>query len=90
MQKIFAVVIALVFALSVAGLSFAADVTGTVSKVEGSKITVKDAKGAETVVDSKDAKVKVGDKVTVKDGKIVGESADKKPSKKKKKAIEGC
>ncbi|MBN2653685.1 MAG: hypothetical protein JXR79_01020 [Nitrospirae bacterium] len=90
MKKIIVVLVALVFALGVAGLSFAADVKGTVSKVEGSKITVKDAKGAETVVDSKDAKLKVGDKVTVKDGKIAAEAADKKPAKKKKKAIEGC
>ncbi|MCE5312032.1 MAG: hypothetical protein LLF86_02640 [Nitrospiraceae bacterium] len=89
MRKIFALVIAMLFVVSVAGLSFAADVTGTVSKIEGSKITVKDAKGAETIVNAKDAKVKVGDKVTVKDGKIVADSGDKKPAKKKK-VIEGC
>lgn len=80
MKRILALFVALVFALGVAGLSFAADMKGTVSKVEGAKITVKDAGGKETTVEDAAAKVKVGDKVVVKDGKVA----------KEKKKIEGC
>jgi outer membrane lipoprotein SlyB len=89
MKKILVLLVALVFALGVAGLSFA-DVKGTVTKVEGMKITVKDDKGKETTVEVKDtAGVKVGDKVEIKDGKVMKEAVPAAPAKKKK-AIEGC
>ncbi|HMK60242.1 MAG TPA: hypothetical protein VK452_03740 [Dissulfurispiraceae bacterium] len=77
MKKILAVLVVVVFTLALAGLSIAAD-KGTITKIEGSKITVKTADGKETTATG-DAGLKVGDKVTVKDGKIV-----------KKKAVEGC
>ncbi len=90
MKKILVLLVALVFALGVVGLSFAADVKGTVTKVEGKKITVKDDKGKEHTVDVKDtAGVKAGDKVEIKGGKVVKEAAPAAPAKKKK-AIEGC
>ena len=79
MKKILVLLVALVFTLGVVGLSFAADMKGTVSKIEGNKITVKGADGKETTVEGDAKGCKVGDKVTIKDGKIV-----------KKKAIEGC
>lgn len=89
MKRILALIVAMVFTLGVAGLSFAADVKGAVSKVEGAKITVKDDKGKETTVEDKTAKdIKVGDKVTVKDGKVTKDAA--KPEAKPKKKIEGC
>ena len=78
MKKIMTVLVVVVFALSVAGLSLAADMKGTITKVEGGKITVKTADGKETT-GTGDAGLKVGDKVTVKDGKVM-----------KKKAVEGC
>ncbi len=81
MKRILVLFVALVFTLGVVGLSFAADVKGTVTKVEGVKITVKDSAGKETTVDVKDtAGVKAGDKVEIKDGKVVS----------KKKQISGC
>lgn len=83
-KAIVALLVALVFTLGVVGLSFASEVKGTVTKIDGMKITVKDAAGKETTVEVKDtAGAKVGDSVTIKDGKVTVE-------KKKKKAIEGC
>ena len=82
MKKILALIVAIMFTLSVAGLGFAAEVKeakemkGTISKVEGAKFTIKDDKGKETVVEDKAAKdLKVGDKVMVKGGKITKEAA---------------
>ncbi len=86
MKKIIALVVALIFALGIAAVSFAGEMMGTVTKVDGAKITIKDDKGKETMVEDKMAKdIKVGDKVTVKDGKVM--KAAEKPKKKK---IEGC
>ncbi len=80
-RAIIAMLVAILFTLGVVGLSFATEVKGEVTKVEGNKVTVKDAAGKETAVDVKDAKgVKVGDKITIKDGAIV-------PAKKK---VTGC
>ncbi len=90
MKKILVLLVALVFALGVVGLSFAADVKGTVTKVEGKNVTVKDDKGKETTVEVKDtAGAKVGDKVEIKGGNVMKEAAPAAPAKKKK-AIEGC
>ncbi len=84
MKKIIALLVALVFTFGVVGLTFAVELKGTVTKIEGKKITVKDAAGKETTVEVKDtAGAKVGDNVTIKDGVVTVE-------KKKKKAIEGC
>jgi len=79
MRKVFVLLVAIVFAVAVAGISFAADVKGTISQIEGSKVTVKAADGKETTIDGDAKGLKVGDKVVVKDGKIT-----------KKKAVEGC
>ena len=79
MKKYLVMIVVIIFTLTIAGLGFAADMKGSITKIDGSKITVKGADGKETTVEG-DAKVmKVGDKVTVKDGKVM-----------KKKAIEGC
>ena len=81
-KAIIAMFVAIIFTLGVVGLSFAMEVKGTVTKIEGNKVTVKDAAGKETTVDVKDAKgVKVGDTVTIKDGAIA-------PAAKKK--VTGC
>lgn len=74
MKKLLVLIIAIVFTISVVGISFAADVKGTATKIE---ITVKDAKGKETKVEVKDtAGAKVGDMVVIKDGKV---TVQKKP-----------
>lgn len=73
-KRILVLLIAVLFTLGVVSLGFAADVDvkGTVTKIDGKKITVKDNKGKETTVEVKNTGgVKVGDKVTVKDGKIM-------------------
>ena len=81
-KAIIAMFVAIIFTLGVVGLSFAAEVKGTITKIEGNKVTVKDAAGKETTVDVKDAKgVKVGDTVDIKGGVIV-------PAGKKK--VTGC
>lgn len=84
-KVIIALLVALVFTIGVVGLSFAAEVKGTVTKIEGKKITVKGADGKETTVEVKEVPkdLKVGDTVTINDGMVTVE-------KKKKKAIEGC
>jgi len=70
-KRILVLLIAVMFTLGVVSLGFAADVKGTVAKIDGKKVTVKDNKGKETTVEVKSAAgVKVGDKVTVKDGKV--------------------
>jgi hypothetical protein len=79
MKKLLVVLVAIIFTLGVVGLCFAADMKGTISKIDGEKITVKAADGKETTVAGDAKGLKVGDKVMVKDGKVT-----------KKKAIEGC
>lgn len=94
-KSIIALIIAIVFTLGVATMGFAAaEVKGTITKIDGKKVTVKDDKGKETTVDVKEVKdVKVGDKVTIKDGVITKEAPKKEEPKKdapKKKKPEGC
>ncbi len=85
MKKAIALIVMLTFVLGLAGLALAAEVKGTITKIEGNKLTIKQADGKEVTVDVKDAKdLKVGDSVTVKDGVAMKEAP------KKKKAIEGC
>ena len=79
MKRFLVFLLAVVFTVAVAGLSFASDMKGTISKIESGKITVKASDGKETTVPGDAKGLKVGDKVTVKDGKVM-----------KKKAIEGC
>ena len=84
MKSIITLLVAMVFTLGMVSLTFAADVKeakGTVTKVAGMTVTIKDAAGKEVNVKVSNAKdVKVGDMVTVKDGKATKEEA---PAKKK-------
>lgn len=83
MKKAIAVMVMLTFVIGLVGLALASEVKGTITKIDGNKLTIKQADGKEVTVEVKDAKdLKVGDKVTVKDGVATVE--------KKKKAIEGC
>lgn len=79
MKKYLVMIVVIIFTLTIAGLGFAADMKGSITKIDGSKITVKGADGKETTIEGDAKGMKVGDKVTVKDGKVM-----------KKKAIEGC
>jgi len=84
MKSIITLVVAMVFTLGLVSWTFAADakeVKGTVTKVAGMTVTIKDAAGKEVNVKVNNAKdVKVGDMVTVKDGMATKEAA---PAKKK-------
>lgn len=76
MKSLLALVVALVFTLGVVGLAFAADVKGKVTKIEGAKVTVKDAAGKETTVEVKNAKdAKVGQDVEIKGDTIKKKAA---------------
>ena len=79
-KKFIVLLMAMVFILGVVGLSFSAqemtqEVMGTVSKIEGNKLTIlDDIMGKEKTVTVKDPaslkEIKVGDRVLVKDGKV--------------------
>ena len=87
MKSIITLLVAMVFTLGMVSLTFAADakeVKGTVTKVAGMTLTIKDAAGKEVTVKVSNAKdVKVGDMVTVKGGKATKEEAPAAPAKKK-------
>jgi len=95
LKSIIALMIAIIFTLGVATMGLAsAEVKGTITKIDGKKVTVKDDKGKETTVEVKEVKdVKVGDKVTIKDGVVAKDAPKKEEPKKdapKKKKPEGC
>ena len=75
MKTIITVLVAAAFLLSLASISLAGaekmKVSGTVTKIEGNKVTVRDDMGKETTIDVKDVKdTKVGDKVKIEEGII--------------------
>jgi ribosomal protein S1 len=91
MKSIITVLVAATFLLSLASLSLAAGaekmgVKGTVTKIEGNKVTVQNDMGKETTVDVKDVKdTKVGDKVKIEDGVIKKSTDEPETSGKPKK-----
>lgn len=87
MKKFLVLTIILTFVLGFVFSAYAGNVSGTITKIEGNKVTVKQADGKEVTVE-----LKVGDKITIKPagekGKEKGKEATQAP--KKKKAVEGC
>ena len=79
-RSLIVLLMAMVFTLGVVGLSFSAqemtqEVMGTVSKIDGNKLTIlDDIMGKEKTVKVKDPEslkeIRVGDRVLVKDGKV--------------------
>lgn len=78
-RSLIVLLMAMVFTLGVVGLSFSAqektqEVMGTVSKIDGNKLTIVDNMGKEKTVKVEDKKslkeIKVGDRVLVKEGKV--------------------
>jgi hypothetical protein len=73
-QKLFILLVVAVFSLVLAspGITAMDEVKGTVTKIEGSNVTIKDTMGGEKTVAPKNPEaltdLKVGDKVAVKDG----------------------
>ena len=78
MKSIIALFVALVFSVSLVGLGFAAvkEVKGTVAKIAGKRVSVKEASGKTVTVVVKNAKeLKVGDNVVIKGGTATKEAA---------------
>ncbi|HKZ57321.1 MAG TPA: hypothetical protein VJ024_06430 [Thermodesulfovibrionales bacterium] len=80
-KRLLILLVAIVFTLSVAGLSFSAqEVKGTVTKIEGSKLTIMDDVGKEKIVKVKDQEslkeIKLGDRVSIKDGMLTKEAVE--------------
>lgn len=71
MKFLLMIVMTLCLILSIATTGFAADnIKGTVTKIDGSTITVKTADGKELTGKSVDATINVGDRVFVSHGKV--------------------
>jgi outer membrane lipoprotein SlyB len=80
-KRLLILLVAIAFTLSVAGLSFSAqEVKGTVTKIEGSKLTILDDVGKEKIVKVRNEEslkeIKVGDSVSIKDGMLTKEAAE--------------
>ena len=78
-QRMFILLAAAVFSLVLAGSAIAAmdEVRGTVTKIEGNSVTIKDSMGGEKTVEPKNPEalndLKVGDRAGVKDGILTKE-----------------
>ena len=80
-KRLIVLLMVAVFTLGLVGLSFSAqeEIKGTVSKIEGNKLTIVDNMGKEKTVKVEDKmslmemEIGVGDRVLVKDGKITKE-----------------
>ena len=79
-KRLIVLLMVAVFTLGVVGLTFSAqEIQGTVSQIEGNKLTIVDALGKEKTVKVEDKKslmemeIGVGDRVLVKDGKVTKE-----------------
>jgi hypothetical protein len=79
-RKLFVFFLIAVFSLSLAGLGFSEgmvqDAKGTVTKIEGGKVSIMDSMGEKTIVPANPevlTDLKVGDQVSVKDRKLVKE-----------------
>ncbi len=83
MKRFLAMALVLSFVLGLVFSAYAGNISGTITKMEGSKITLKQADGKEVTVE-----LKVGDKITIKQETPKGKEAS--PAPKKKKAVEGC
>ncbi len=77
-RRLVVLLMVVAFTLGVASLSFSAEeIKGTVSKIEGNKLTIQDDMGKQITVSVQDPKaledLKVGDRVSIKDGKVTKE-----------------
>jgi hypothetical protein len=75
-RRLIVLLMVVAFTLGVASLSFSAEeVKGTVSKIEGNKLTIMDDQGKQVTVQVSDQgslkEIKVGDRVSIKDGKVM-------------------
>ncbi|MCX8033956.1 MAG: hypothetical protein N3A00_01390 [Thermodesulfovibrio sp.] len=84
MKKVLVALLILTFVFGFVFSAYATTVSGTITKIDGNKVTVKQADGKEVTVE-----LKVGDKITIKPAAEKGKEGAA-PSPKKKKAVEGC
>ncbi len=71
-KKLLSLVLALLFCLSVAGVSIAANCKGKIVKIEGNELVIKCSNGKEVDVKVKNVKkFKVGEKVRVHGEKVI-------------------
>lgn len=88
MKRVLAIAVILTFVLGFVFSAYAANVNGTITKIDGNKVTVKQADGKEVTVE-----LKVGDKITIKPAAEKSKEKGKEgaaTTPKKKKAVEGC
>lgn len=83
-RAIIALLVVFVFAFGIVSMAVASEVKGTVTKIDGNKITVRDAARKEITVGVKEVPkgLRTGDMVAIKDGVVTVE--------KRRKVIEGC
>jgi pyruvate kinase len=86
-KRLLILLVAIVFTLSLASLGLSAGtvekgVTGTVTKIEGSKVSILDSMGNEKTIKVTDTEIlkdlKVGDHVSIKDGQLIKEKEETK------------
>ena len=83
-KRMITILIVMVMIHGIVELSFSTEIKGTVLRIEGKNIILKNAEGKETTIEVKEvpAALKVGDSITIKDGAVVP-SGEEKP-------LEGC
>ena len=79
-RKLFVFIVVAMFSLGLASPGFSAgmveDAKGTVTKIEGGKVSIKDSMGEKTIEPNNPGVItdlKVGDQVSVRDGKLTKE-----------------
>ena len=86
-KRILAIVVVLILVVGFAFSAYATSISGTITQIDGSKVTVKKADGKEVTVE-----LKLGDRITIRQTGKKDKEKDKEvtPAPKKKKAVEGC
>jgi hypothetical protein len=68
---VFMMILAFVFGMANLGFAASESYPGTITKINGAKITVRNDKGGEKIVTANMPGLKIGDKVTVNGGEII-------------------
>jgi hypothetical protein len=71
MKKFLITLMALALVIAFSSLSLAANIAGTIVKIDDGKITVLGADGQKTTVAGDAKGLRIGDRVTIENGKII-------------------